>query len=260
MKRGREKQYWPSERKREGEEGVTKGKQRQRRESHRQRSDAHERQTLASQVAAMAGPQQQPSSLFEAALQQHQHHLQQLHQQQQDAYTFLELNTQGDDYDYPGFTAEALSSQGPPRGGAAWAEGERDDLVGGLGSPISVGDGRDGRSGSAGDLVALSGLGAGDGGGEGKAGFGHASGVAGLTAGISELSFEDAGDEDNLEYSKRHLPEHACKYCGIHNPACIMRCNVPTCRKWFCNSRGNTSGSHIVNHLVILSTFLLPFT
>ena len=23
-----------------------------------------------------------------------------------------------------------------------------------------------------------------------------------------------------------------------------------TCRKWFCNSRGNTSGSHIVNHLV----------
>ncbi|CAN7028274.1 unnamed protein product [Brassica oleracea var. botrytis] len=25
---------------------------------------------------------------------------------------------------------------------------------------------------------------------------------------------------------------------------------MASCRKWFCNSRGNTSGSHIVNHLV----------
>ncbi len=29
-----------------------------------------------------------------------------------------------------------------------------------------------------------------------------------------------------------------------------MRCNFAGCRKWFCNGRGNTSGSHIVNHLV----------
>lgn len=206
----------------------------------------------------MAGPQQQASSLFEAALQQQ--HLQHLHhhhmQQHQDAYTFLELNTQGEDYDYPGFSAESLSSQGPPRGigVGVWPEGDaREDLVGGLGSPISVGDGRDA---SAGDL---SGLGESSGaGGDGKIG-GAASGVGALAAGISELNFEDAGDEESLDYSKRHLPEHACKYCGIHNPACIMRCNVPTCRKWFCNSRGNTSGSHIVNHLVILSilwTFL----
>ncbi|KAG0473062.1 hypothetical protein HPP92_014919 [Vanilla planifolia] len=37
---------------------------------------------------------------------------------------------------------------------------------------------------------------------------------------------------------------------GVQNPACVVRCNIPSCRKWFCNSRGNTSGSHIVNHLV----------
>src|ERR1700742_2114342 len=37
-------------------------------------------------------------------------------------------------------------------------------------------------------------------------------------------------------------------YCGIHNPACVVKCLI--CQKWFCNSRGNTSGSHIVNHLV----------
>ena len=30
---------------------------------------------------------------------------------------------------------------------------------------------------------------------------------------------------------------------------------MPSYRKWFCNSRGNTSGSHIVNHLVCLLTF-----
>jgi len=33
-----------------------------------------------------------------------------------------------------------------------------------------------------------------------------------------------------------------------HLQASVVRCNV--CKKWFCNARGNTSGSHIVNHLV----------
>ena len=40
------------------------------------------------------------------------------------------------------------------------------------------------------------------------------------------------------------------RYCGIHNPASVVRCNLASCRKWFCNSRGNTSGSHVINHLV----------
>ncbi|KAF8969557.1 ATP dependent helicase [Flammula alnicola] len=44
------------------------------------------------------------------------------------------------------------------------------------------------------------------------------------------------------------LPPHACSYCGIHSPASVVKCLV--CSKWFCNSRGNTSASHIVNHLV----------
>lgn len=37
-------------------------------------------------------------------------------------------------------------------------------------------------------------------------------------------------------------------YCGIHSPASVVQCQI--CNKWFCNSRGNTSASHIVNHLV----------
>lgn len=44
------------------------------------------------------------------------------------------------------------------------------------------------------------------------------------------------------------MPYYACKYCGIHDPGCVVMCNI--CKKWFCNGRGNTSGSHIINHLV----------
>ncbi|PPR96553.1 hypothetical protein GOBAR_AA24106 [Gossypium barbadense] len=62
---------------------------------------------------------------------------------------------------------------------------------------------------------------------------------------------ETVGDEDGwYDYGKGDFAEHSCRYCGVSNPACVVRCNVPSCRKWFCNSRGNTSGSHIVNHLV----------
>ncbi|CAH1765593.1 4509_t:CDS:10 [Entrophospora sp. SA101] len=60
------------------------------------------------------------------------------------------------------------------------------------------------------------------------------------------------GDEldsfQSLNIIERGLPEHACRYCGIHSVNSIARC--VTCSKWFCNSRGNTSGSHIINHLV----------
>ncbi|EGP91449.1 uncharacterized protein MYCGRDRAFT_107419 [Zymoseptoria tritici IPO323] len=44
------------------------------------------------------------------------------------------------------------------------------------------------------------------------------------------------------------LPAHACAYCGIHNPGSVVKCL--SCTKWFCSARGNTSSSHIINHLV----------
>ncbi|PGH13544.1 hypothetical protein AJ80_06294 [Polytolypa hystricis UAMH7299] len=47
---------------------------------------------------------------------------------------------------------------------------------------------------------------------------------------------------------EKELPAHACAYCGIHNPSSVVKCL--TCNKWFCSARGNTSSSHIVNHLV----------
>ncbi|KAJ8103307.1 P-loop containing nucleoside triphosphate hydrolase protein [Lipomyces tetrasporus] len=55
---------------------------------------------------------------------------------------------------------------------------------------------------------------------------------------------EDEGEDDE----ERELPDYACAYCGIHSPSSVVKC--AQCDKWFCNSRGNTSSSHIVNHLV----------
>ncbi|BGP13779.1 hypothetical protein JCM10213_006389 [Rhodosporidiobolus nylandii] len=77
-----------------------------------------------------------------------------------------------------------------------------------------------------------------DGGGGAQDGQGQ-----GNVANLYEEDFEGMLDDLN-----RELPPHACSYCGIHNPACVVKCLI--CNKWFCNSRGSTSGSHIVNHLV----------
>jgi len=65
------------------------------------------------------------------------------------------------------------------------------------------------------------------------------------------LKFEGAFEEAVEEHGREiELPEHACRYCGIHSPSSVVRCIFPSCKKWFCNGRGNTSGSHIINHLV----------
>ncbi|KAF8077631.1 RNA helicase-domain-containing protein [Lyophyllum atratum] len=58
----------------------------------------------------------------------------------------------------------------------------------------------------------------------------------------------DAVLDDLKDEGAVDLPPHACSYCGIHSPASVVKCLI--CSKWFCNSRGNTSASHIVNHLV----------
>jgi regulator of nonsense transcripts 1 len=76
--------------------------------------------------------------------------------------------------------------------------------------------------------------------------------VSQLAQMTSDLKFEDTFEEGLEDTREREiaLPEHACRYCGIHNPSSVVRCIFPNCRKWFCNGRGNTSGSHIINHLV----------
>ncbi|KAK0547452.1 ATP-dependent RNA helicase [Tilletia horrida] len=68
-------------------------------------------------------------------------------------------------------------------------------------------------------------------------------------AGEGGLDDHDDGFDITLDGSlQTELPPHACAYCGIHNPSCVVRCLI--CNKWFCNSRSSTSGSHIIHHLV----------
>ncbi|KAG2637103.1 hypothetical protein PVAP13_2NG499900 [Panicum virgatum] len=170
-----------------------------------------------------------------------------------DAYTFLEFNTQGDDFDYPDFPE---LSQPPPRSAplppvaatasssSSWpapppppppdaASPEPDLTPQDVPTPPASSSSPSPRSASKARTSAA---------------------ADGLASGVAALSFEDpvgaGAGEDGYDYGKGDFVEHACRYCGIHNPACVARCNVPSCRKWFCNSRGNTSGSHIVNHLV----------
>lgn len=79
----------------------------------------------------------------------------------------------------------------------------------------------------------------------GKSSSSIASKIASATTALGELQFEE---DDEEFYNSKELPDYACKYCGIHEPNCVVMCNL--CKKWFCNGRGNTSGSHIINHLV----------
>ncbi|KAM7530930.1 hypothetical protein LguiB_034340 [Lonicera macranthoides] len=158
--------------------------------------------------------------------------------QQQDAYTFLEFNTQGAGEEEEDFNYHEYQQLSQPIRSSLWptpSDSVADATDRALSdqqsdaSPVSVSSGK------------------------GRTGGGNQAAVDALAAGMSGLNFEEsAGDEgDGYEYGKGDFTtEHACRYCGVQNPACVVRCNVPSCRKWFCNSRGNTSGSHIVNHLV----------
>ena len=86
----------------------------------------------------------------------------------------------------------------------------------------------------------------------------------------------DEEDEDDANpyatmnhYDETALPEFACRYCGIHDPACVAKCVESD--KWFCNGTaaasassattsnrrsnkgpgvGSSSSSHLVHHLV----------
>ncbi|KAG8898911.1 hypothetical protein FRB99_007071 [Tulasnella sp. 403] len=72
-------------------------------------------------------------------------------------------------------------------------------------------------------------------------------GSRGISGGAFGDEF-DGGLDDARSEKRVDLPSHACSYCGIHSPSSVVKCLI--CSKWFCNSRGNTSASHIVNHLV----------
>jgi len=68
---------------------------------------------------------------------------------------------------------------------------------------------------------------------------------------VSDVSSEDDNEEHLYKmdhYDEENLPEYSCRYCGIHDPACVAMC-VET-KKWFCNAVIGSGGSHLVHHLV----------
>ena len=125
-------------------------------------------------------------------------------------------DTQGTDFDFTDFTLPTLT------------QSQCSQPLTGAGPSVTSGD-KDGQASAhkQGDL----GLQNGD--------------ITAVAQAFGELNFEE---EEEDQYYNKDLPDHACKYCGIHDPSCVVQCNV--CKKWFCNGRGNTSGSHIINHLV----------
>ncbi|GLU05472.1 hypothetical protein SLE2022_225730 [Rubroshorea leprosula] len=159
-----------------------------------------------------------------------------------DAYTFLEFNTQGEsDFDYPDFRDPIRAWPTPSDSSAA--DRSASDHHSDTAASSSPSSAPKGAARGASNVNNNS---------NNNSNSNSGSVVDALASGISGLNFEETvGDDDGgFEYGKGDFVEHACRYCGVSNPACVVRCNVPSCRKWFCNSRGNTSGSHIVNHLV----------
>lgn len=161
-----------------------------------------------------------------------------------DAYTFLEFK---EGFDYPEF--QELSQ--PIRSPSLWPTPSDSIAVPETNDGPSSSDAspstkaRSGGVGTSNNNNIIGNSNASGSGGNNKEGV-----VEALAAGMSGLNFEETGDDEGFDYGKGDFTKHACRYCGVTNPACVVRCNVSSCRKWFCNSRGNTSGSHIVNHLV----------
>lgn len=71
------------------------------------------------------------------------------------------------------------------------------------------------------------------------------SGSGGSIKGDNESVYGDDGDEG---YVGVDVPEYACAYCGLSDASCVVKC--VDSGKWFCNGRGNTSASHVIQHLV----------
>jgi len=67
----------------------------------------------------------------------------------------------------------------------------------------------------------------------------------------AELQFDDLDLNQEFEppYDIKELPEHYCRYCGIHSPGSVMKCRGDG--KWFCNIRlPGLPSSCIILHLV----------
>lgn len=69
-----------------------------------------------------------------------------------------------------------------------------------------------------------------------------------ISSSMDNMTFKEDLDHDSTNVTTNVVPPHACAYCGLHDTASVVKC--VSSNKWFCNARGHTSGSHIIQHLV----------
>jgi regulator of nonsense transcripts 1 len=74
-------------------------------------------------------------------------------------------------------------------------------------------------------------------------------GSVSLSSQLGDADEQNDPDERDEGVVDVDLPPHACSYCGIFDPSAVVKCVESG--KWFCNGRGNTSASHIIQHLVL---------
>ncbi|KAI9495491.1 RNA helicase-domain-containing protein [Zychaea mexicana] len=160
----------------------------------------------------------------------------------QDDFTYLEYSadTQSSQYDYNDFTQPSNDHHDPDLSLASLSLGDHNNNNGATQSTITSISATTPKISAAAASAATT---------DKTAAVTRSNG----TSFVNDFQFEETDDFDNFdnvtgEPDERDLPEHACNYCGIHSPASVVKCVA--CSRWFCNSRGNTSGSHIINHLV----------
>jgi len=79
----------------------------------------------------------------------------------------------------------------------------------------------------------------------------HESYLQDISAKEASIPFEGSIDdeESESEFVDKELPDWACSYCGIHNPASVAKCIASG--RWFCNGRALGKVSCIVHHALI---------
>jgi len=69
------------------------------------------------------------------------------------------------------------------------------------------------------------------------------------TADLKFDDLDDMADDFEIQFDPKNLPEWACRYCGIHDSASVMKSRADN--KWFCNGRlPGLPSSCIILHLV----------
>lgn len=69
-----------------------------------------------------------------------------------------------------------------------------------------------------------------------------------VASGDPDFEEEEVGDDYDPAQKKEKLREHACAYCGTHDPACNVHNKANG--RWYCNGREKLPGIYSSTHLM----------